>query len=95
MVLKCALSFCLAAAVAAASATPEQVHVAFAGSDAQGSSDGMVVSWYTANPTATSTVQFGTASGKLDQTATGTSVAYLPVGVVGDGEGALLLFLFL
>jgi phosphodiesterase/alkaline phosphatase D-like protein len=49
---------------------PEQIHTAFAGPD------GLAVTWFTLNATATSTLKWGAASGQLDHTASGTAVSY-------------------
>lgn len=42
----------------------------------------MVVSWYTPNATATSMVQYGTASGSYTNKASGSSVSYYKVRFV-------------
>lgn len=42
----------------------------------------MVVSWYTPNATATSMVQYGTASGSYTNKASGSSVSYYKVSFV-------------
>lgn len=49
---------------------PEQIHTAFAGPD------GLAVTWFTLNATATSTLKWGAASGQLDHTASGAAVSY-------------------
>lgn len=67
----------LSAALAAAS--PQQIHIALAGRDAAGVSNGMSFSWATPHGTTTSTVQYGLAPTQLTSTATGTSVSYYPV----------------
>mmetsp|Transcript_11527 Transcript_11527/g.18813 ORF Transcript_11527/g.18813 Transcript_11527/m.18813 type:complete len:475 (+) Transcript_11527:44-1468(+) len=54
------------------STLPSQVHIALAGQ----SSQGMAISWSTVVNTATSTVEYGTESGNLEYSATGTSTAY-------------------
>ena len=56
--------------VISATASPEQVHTAFAGVD------GVSIMWFTAASTTTSTVRWGNSSGVLDQIAQGTSVSY-------------------
>lgn len=55
---------------------PTQVHVAVAGSDAQGNSNGFAVSWNTKNQTTTSIVKYGTSSGVYIGSASGVSSAY-------------------
>ncbi|EDQ89016.1 uncharacterized protein MONBRDRAFT_25809 [Monosiga brevicollis MX1] len=65
-------------------AQPEQVHIAFAGQDANGYPTGVSVTWYTANVTSTSIVRYGTlASGSLTSQASATTApqSYL------DGHG--------
>jgi len=52
------------------SGSPEMAAIAFAGVD------GMAVTWYTESGTAGTIVKYGTASGSLDMTATGTAEAY-------------------
>ena len=64
-----------AAAVVAATGTPRQVHIAYAG-NAAGRSDGMAIMWNTENATATSTVKFGTAPGVYSQSVTGLQRSY-------------------
>ncbi len=76
------LSLALLAAVAADTA-PQQIHLAFAGADASGNSNGMTVSWTTMASTATSTVKYGSSPSQLTSTATGSAVSYLEVGVAG------------
>lgn len=56
--------------------TPTQVHIALAGSDANGNSNGMAVSYHTTDATATTTVKYGTRSKHYDFTATGEQVTY-------------------
>ena len=63
-----ALLLC-AVALARGDTTPEQIHTAFAGPN------GLAVSWFTLNSTATSTVLYGLDS-KLDQSATGKALNY-------------------
>lgn len=55
---------------------PSQVHIALAGSDADGNSNSMSVTWSTVTQTATSVVKFGTTSGKYTSTASGVSRSY-------------------
>eukprot|EP00755_Sulcionema_specki_P000992 Sspe_Gene.116119::Locus_104784_Transcript_1_1_Confidence_1.000_Length_468::g.116119::m.116119 len=59
---------------------PEQVHLALAGRDAEGNSNGMTFQWYTEKGTETR-VQYGTSEGALDQEVTGKSERYY------DGHG--------
>lgn len=59
-----------------ASTYPEQLHLAFAGSDSNGYPNGMSVSWFTQEFTL-SVVQYGLAPGKLDQVSKGSSMQYL------------------
>ena len=59
----------LAAVGLAASALPEQIHIAYAGDT------GMAVSWATKGPTATSTVKFGTES-SMTHSVTGVAKTY-------------------
>ena len=66
-------------AVAAAGTTPEQIHIAFAGTDSAGNANGMTVSWATMAATATSTVHYGLSPDALTMTATGTALSYLEV----------------
>lgn len=71
-----ALVLGFAGAIAAAAA-PEQIHIAFAGTNDDGHPDGMRVAWFTADEQ-DSMVQYGTASGSLDRNATGdAAVQYL------------------
>jgi hypothetical protein len=56
---------------------PQQVHIGFAGSDENGNSNGMVISWNTASATATSTVLYGLESKKYTWTANGTQNTYI------------------
>ena len=58
-----------AATFAYANTVPEQVHTAFAGPN------GLAISWFTLNATATSTVLYGLDS-KLDQSASGKALNY-------------------
>ena len=62
---------------------PDQIHLAFAGVDANGFPNGMAVMWATANPTATSTVRYGLSPGNLTSTAVGSFKSYLPVRRLG------------
>jgi len=55
---------------------PTQVHIALAGGDAGGNSNGMAVSWNTVKQTPTTTVKYGLQAGNYDKSATGTSSAY-------------------
>lgn len=55
---------------------PAQIHVALAGSDENGNSNKLAVSWNTVNQTPTSTVKYGIVSGQYTESATGKSSAY-------------------
>lgn len=57
--------------------SPQQIHVAFDGSNKQ-TNDGMTISWVTVGNTATSTVNFGPSPGNLNSSLMGTQVTYLP-----------------
>jgi hypothetical protein len=56
--------------------TPNQVHVALAGRDANGNHNGMAVSWQTQKDTSSSTVLYGTTPGRYTSSATGYSAVY-------------------
>jgi len=56
--------------------TPFQIHLALAGRDGAGNSNGMSVMWNTKLKTESSIVKYGTVSGELTQTAEGSSSAY-------------------
>lgn len=56
---------------------PQQVHLALAGENAHGVSDGMAVSWLTQNKTSTSVVKYGTESSEYPNIAHGTCSSYL------------------
>ena len=74
--------FVAIAAVATAvaqSTTPQQIHIALAGRDEAGLSNGASFSWATPVATATSTVWYGTSPNNLTASATGDSVSYLAV----------------
>ena len=80
--LRLALVAALSAAVplARGDTTPEQIHLAYAGVDADGNANGMTVSWTTmSGDTPTSTVKYGLSPSALTMTATGSSVQYLAV----------------
>lgn len=64
------LAFCLS------STTPSQIHIALAGVDSQGVSNGMAVSWSTVNATNTATVKYGLQSGQYTFVSQGYSVSY-------------------
>lgn len=66
----------LSATLSFASDAPTQVHVALAGSDSQGNSNTIAVSWNTQNQTATTVVKYGTQSGVYTESASGRSSAY-------------------
>jgi len=55
---------------------PYQLHLALAGRDAAGNSNGMSVMWNTKLQTETSVVKYGTLSGQLSKIAEGSSSAY-------------------
>lgn len=61
----------------AAQDPPQQIHIAFDGSDVH-TNDGMIVSWVTLSNTAETVVQWGSSPGALSNTATGTQSMYLP-----------------
>ena len=69
-------------AAALAVSPPEQIHIALAGRDATGTSNGVSISWATPDATATSTVMYGLSPSALTMTATGWSVSYMPVRIV-------------
>eukprot|EP00755_Sulcionema_specki_P032174 Sspe_Gene.98185::Locus_71637_Transcript_3_3_Confidence_0.600_Length_425::g.98185::m.98185 len=62
-------------AVGVAGSLPEQVHLALAGRDSLGNSNGMTFSWYTEAEGAT-VVQYGTSPDRLSQNVTGTAKVY-------------------
>ena len=55
---------------------PQQVHIALAGSDANGNSDRMSISWQTEHDTRSSMVMYGEASGVYTFNASGVSSSY-------------------
>eukprot|EP01004_Peranema_trichophorum_P002631 NODE_1675_length_1850_cov_43.215981_g1420_i0.p1 GENE.NODE_1675_length_1850_cov_43.215981_g1420_i0~~NODE_1675_length_1850_cov_43.215981_g1420_i0.p1 ORF type:complete len:585 (-),score=122.44 NODE_1675_length_1850_cov_43.215981_g1420_i0:95-1801(-) len=57
--------------------SPEEVHIAFAGDDGHGNSNGMAVSWMTQGMTNTSTVVYGLESGSYNYKAQGIMKSYL------------------
>lgn len=67
---------------------PTQIHLALAGRDETGRSNGMSVMWNTKLKTDKSTVKYGLVSGKLENTVEGSSSAYYitynHVGVMND-----------
>jgi hypothetical protein len=69
------LAVLLVQTVFAANTTPDQVHLALAGQDDNGVSNGMNVAWYTQDQTTTSTVKYGLNGS--EESATGTAVQYL------------------
>lgn len=70
------LTLALIVALVSASTFPEQVHIALAGDDGAGNSNGMTVSWLTHENTASTTVKYGYASGDYTASMTGSSSAY-------------------
>jgi acid phosphatase type 7 len=70
------ISLSVLAIVAAAGDLPSQVHIALAGKSATGDSNSMAVSWNTKHQTLTSTVKYGTQSGKYVSRSTGSASAY-------------------
>eukprot|EP00466_Bigelowiella_natans_P002964 jgi/Bigna1/86702/estExt_fgenesh1_pg.C_130002 len=54
-----------------------QIHIAFAGRNENGDSNGMTISWATFQKTQTSTVMYGTDKSSLDTKATGEQKQYL------------------
>eukprot|EP00043_Microstomoeca_roanoka_P020835 m.254205 g.254205 ORF g.254205 m.254205 type:complete len:458 (-) comp17801_c0_seq1:293-1666(-) len=58
------------------STMPEQIHIALAGKDASGNSNGMTISWQTQVKTATSAVKYGLNATALSMTAYGNSSSY-------------------
>lgn len=69
-------SFAFLAATVYADNTPEEVHIALAGNDGTGISNGMSISWTTDKATASSTVWYGTTSGDLTEVVTGAQASY-------------------
>eukprot|EP00049_Salpingoeca_infusionum_P008354 m.136043 g.136043 ORF g.136043 m.136043 type:complete len:462 (-) comp13988_c0_seq1:268-1653(-) len=69
---------CLAAAFANGQSAnpPEQIHIALAGSDANGNSNAMRISWLTVSTTQTSTVKWGTSATALTHTSVGNASVY-------------------
>lgn len=63
-------------AVTFAADVPSQVHIALAGKASNGDSNTMAISWHTQGATATSTVNYGTASGVYTESATGSGSSY-------------------
>jgi len=55
---------------------PEQIHIALAGRDAEGNSNGMAISWQTQVATNTSVVKYGLSKSALTHTATGRCSSY-------------------
>lgn len=55
---------------------PQQIHLAFAGRDANGHSNGMSVTWVTLHPTQTSVVRYGLSPNALTNVAYGTNSSY-------------------
>lgn len=74
LVILAFVGFCSCLSLAAN--LPAQIHVALAGSDADGNSNRLAVSWNTVNQTRTSTVKYGTVSGQYTEVAKGSSSAY-------------------
>ncbi len=73
---------CIIASLAnfiAAQNLPSQIHIALAGNDGAGNSNGMAVSWQTVNRTLSSVVKYGIASGVYSAQNKGSCAAYYEV----------------
>jgi Purple acid Phosphatase, N-terminal domain len=77
------VSAALAACLAVGFCAPSQIHSAFAGLDAAGTSNGFSVSWATPNATETSQLWYGLTPSSLTQFVNGYTVSYFPVRACG------------
>ncbi|GMI32137.1 hypothetical protein TrRE_jg4112 [Triparma retinervis] len=66
----------LGACIAAVTAEYTQIHIALAGDDGSGNSNGMAVSWQTEEDTPTTVVKFGLSPDDMSMVETGTSSTY-------------------
>jgi hypothetical protein len=73
------VSAAFAACLAIGLCAPSQIHTAFAGLDAAGTSNGFSVSWATPNATETSQLWYGLTPSSLTQFVNGYTVSYFPV----------------